>query len=91
MEKYDFEYFIIDKNNIQLDKEGFLPSNHILNARYPKKQIKEMKLVGNTTLRVNEMVFDSHYLICLLNTAISIYTFSSSSSSCLFYLIHSIS
>lgn len=55
------------------------------------KPIKEMKLVGNTTLRVNEMVFDSHYLICLLNTAISIYTFSSSSSSCLFYLIHSIS
>ena len=44
MEKYNFEYFIIDKNNIQLDKEGFLPSNHILNARYPKKQIKEMKM-----------------------------------------------
>lgn len=42
------------------------------------QKVEEMKIVGNTAIRVNEMVFDYNYLVCLLNTAISIYTFSSS-------------
>lgn len=40
--------------------------------------VRDMKLVGSETMRMNEMVFDGHHLICLLNSILYIYTFAPS-------------
>lgn len=44
------------------------------------KLMKELKLEGSDSIRVNEMVFDRGYLICLLSSGVYIYTFAPSGS-----------
>lgn len=44
------------------------------------KEMKEMKLEGSDPIRVNEMVFDRGYLVCLLSSGVYIYTFAPSGS-----------
>lgn len=44
------------------------------------KLMKELKLEGSDSIRVNEMVFDRGYLVCLLSSGVYIYTFAPSGS-----------
>ena len=40
------------------------------------KMIKELQLTGEEPLRLNDMVFDDRYLVCLFHGFIHVFTFS---------------
>lgn len=49
--EYNVKYYIVDKENISLDKEGLIPTMNILKNRYAKSEIKEArrKLLKHTS------------------------------------------